>query len=263
MRTGLKVVSPELAKEYLKANRKNRPVRKHLVDWIAEQIERGEWRVSHQGIAFDKNGDLIDGQHRLMAIAKAGVPVEIVVSTGVDPAAFQVIDCGQRRTTADLTGLDKRVADPLRLAAMINRPNRKGRPTASEVLEIADTSIGNNLKKLVEHCGATKTYFSSAGIKLSAATILTEGVDFDYVAGQYRAFLTGDVLKMSPISRSLYKQVAQRYVEVFRGGAYPHIARGLKVFDPLFCQNTVLKVTTSEIEKAPFRIIDSIRKAQP
>jgi len=34
---------------------------------FAEAMRRGEWMVTHQGIAFDTQGVLVDGQHRLAA----------------------------------------------------------------------------------------------------------------------------------------------------------------------------------------------------
>jgi hypothetical protein len=37
--------------------------------------------VTHQGIAFDTQGVLVDGQHRLAAIIEADRPVELTVFT--------------------------------------------------------------------------------------------------------------------------------------------------------------------------------------
>ena len=39
--------------------------------WIARDMKAGHWRLTHQGIAFDPAGVLIDGQHRLWAIVES------------------------------------------------------------------------------------------------------------------------------------------------------------------------------------------------
>jgi hypothetical protein len=53
------------------------PLSKRTVRDFAEAMRRGDWRLTHQGIAFDASGALVDGQHRLAAIVEADVPVEI------------------------------------------------------------------------------------------------------------------------------------------------------------------------------------------
>ncbi|HEY2041129.1 MAG TPA: hypothetical protein VGH11_00540 [Jatrophihabitans sp.] len=71
------------AAELLEANTTNRPLSMPVVRGFAEAMGRGEWLVTHQGIAFDVNGVLVDGQHRLAAIIAADVPIELTVFTEV------------------------------------------------------------------------------------------------------------------------------------------------------------------------------------
>lgn len=94
-------VSPELAAEWLTRNTGNRPLSKSAVQQLVGRIQRGEWQLTHQGIAFDEDGALIDGQHRLAAIAKAGVTVPLTVTHGVPRTAFTVMDTGRKRTGRD------------------------------------------------------------------------------------------------------------------------------------------------------------------
>jgi hypothetical protein len=94
-------ISPAKAHEYLANNINNRPVRLSSVEQLAGIIERGEWRVTHQGIALDKTGKLLDGQHRLLAIIRANKAVDMLVTTGLDAATFGVIDCGRVRSFSD------------------------------------------------------------------------------------------------------------------------------------------------------------------
>jgi hypothetical protein len=68
-------VTPALAASCLDKNENNRPVNWNYVSQLARDMVAGRFAVAHQGIAFDTNGKLIDGQHRLWAIIEADVPV--------------------------------------------------------------------------------------------------------------------------------------------------------------------------------------------
>lgn len=107
--TVLETVTPEIAAEYLTHNTSNRRMRQQWVDYLARAIEDGDWFVTHQGIAFNCDGTLQDGQHRLLAIIKAGKPVQMMVTRGLPSEAMQAVDNGARRTDADafkLLGFD-------------------------------------------------------------------------------------------------------------------------------------------------------------
>lgn len=85
-------ITPELAAKLLKEfNYNNRNINEIRARLYAEQMKAGKWRLTHQGIAFAKNGHLIDGQHRLEAVVRANIPVDMWVffncqnnSIGVD-----------------------------------------------------------------------------------------------------------------------------------------------------------------------------------
>lgn len=92
------LVSPEKAAEYMKRNHpRNRPLTKSRVLGFAEEMKAGRWRKTHQGVAFDRAGQLIDGQHRLQAVVESGVSVWLMVVRGIEDAAFDVMDTGQGR----------------------------------------------------------------------------------------------------------------------------------------------------------------------
>jgi hypothetical protein len=93
-------IGPDIAKKYLEHNRCNRPLSKTHKDRLAKAIKDGEWFLTHQGIAFDQNSDLVDGQHRLAAIVDAGVCVPIMVSRGVDGKQY-IDSCLRVRSTSD------------------------------------------------------------------------------------------------------------------------------------------------------------------
>lgn len=99
--TLLETVTPAIAKRYLQNNPKNRLFKPRLVEQLARDIADGDFHLTHQGIAFADNGDLLDGQHRLMAIVKADKPVQLYVTRSLPAEAMNIIDVGSKRTHAD------------------------------------------------------------------------------------------------------------------------------------------------------------------
>lgn len=67
-------------------------------------MKAGHWRETHQPIAFDHDGVLIDGQHRLSAIIHAGVPVTLSAVYDADASTMAVVDTGRGRTPGQILG---------------------------------------------------------------------------------------------------------------------------------------------------------------
>lgn len=88
-------ITPAMAEFILKEyNKGNLPLSKANVNVFAKIISEGRFKTTTQGIAFDGTGRLVDGQHRLAGIVKAGRAVDIRVSFNEHPDAFLVIDGG-------------------------------------------------------------------------------------------------------------------------------------------------------------------------
>lgn len=65
-------VTPELAMEWLEYNfENNRSIKRSYVEKLKLEMTSGSFKVTHQAIAFDEGGKLIDGQHRLTAIMES------------------------------------------------------------------------------------------------------------------------------------------------------------------------------------------------
>lgn len=99
------LVTPDLAQEWLERNPNNRNVVAFRVSSYASQMTAGSWKLTHQGIAFDENGNLVDGQHRLRAVVESGVSVRFWVFRGVSREAMIAIDVGKTRTASDAFSL--------------------------------------------------------------------------------------------------------------------------------------------------------------
>jgi len=103
MEVSMVKITPELAESWLSKNAEfQRKLRPSIVDRYARDMERGEWVSTHQGIAFDCNGRLIDGQHRLAAIVKSGMTIEMPVARNTAARAYDHVDLGFSRKTSDV-----------------------------------------------------------------------------------------------------------------------------------------------------------------
>lgn len=95
------IITPETAKEWLSNNTNNRSLSSPRVDQYADDMRKGNWNASHQGIAFYEDGTLADGQHRLHACVKSGKTLETFVAFGIPRVAASGIDCHRARRMDD------------------------------------------------------------------------------------------------------------------------------------------------------------------
>jgi hypothetical protein len=145
-------ITPELAKRYLARNVANRNLRESTVRAYEVDMRAGNWVATHQGIAFNDRGDLIDGQHRLTAIARSGVTVRMLVTRGIpseqgNTKTMDTVDRGAGRSIADQLKLQHGFKNPYRdvgaanaIGMMICGPdkNRTRKSTVSQVLQVLE-----------------------------------------------------------------------------------------------------------------------------
>lgn len=98
---GIETITPQTAATWLKANRLNRPVRAAHVTFLAREMQEHRWMLNGQAIIICDNEDVLDGQHRLLAIIESGETIRSLVIYGVKREAFKTIDTGIVRTAAD------------------------------------------------------------------------------------------------------------------------------------------------------------------
>jgi hypothetical protein len=99
-------VTPIQAALILEANSHNRRLSNAQFDLVMGILMRGEWKRTHQGIAFYADGDLMDGQHRLGSCVITGIPLSpIMISGGYSKEDNDAIDAGAKRTAADAAAL--------------------------------------------------------------------------------------------------------------------------------------------------------------
>jgi len=99
----------------------NRPTSTRLINGYAVEMLKGRWHLTHQGIGFDVNGHLVDGQQRLMALVQAAtigamdgdkeyssdpkLKIKSQVTYGLDPAVFPYLDRGKTRTSDQILAM--------------------------------------------------------------------------------------------------------------------------------------------------------------
>lgn len=230
MKTELVQVSPAKAREWLKANTNNRPVRRDRVEAMRQAWDRGEWKVTHQGIAFGRDGVLKDGQHRLLFISELpdNARVPILVTNGLDNDAFGVIDVGVRRNAADELHIGPGKAAVANTVATIYNGNQKFGITTPYLVPFVEF-VSGHYDRLIAFCGTTRPIWSSAPVRAAAIIQMARGHNFDFVCSIYRSLVMRDAESMTPAARSLFNQV----LDGKAGGARSTdlFVRALRVFD--------------------------------
>lgn len=131
MRIVEEMITPDRAKNYLKKNiDKNRPITQGRVDGYASDMLNNRWLDTGDPIKFNTKDQMFDGQHRLLAIILADVPVSMHVAYDVSEEAFPVIDTGRSRTFGNALGFEG-ISDPNRVAGVVKGYLmwKKGAPT--------------------------------------------------------------------------------------------------------------------------------------
>lgn len=106
VRAWVEEVTPSVAEKWMARNTRNRKLKPRTVGKLAAELREGRWRLTPDAIAFDVDGTLINGQHRLAAIATAGVAGSCLVAHGLEPDAFIVTDDGVKRKFSDVLEID-------------------------------------------------------------------------------------------------------------------------------------------------------------
>ena len=102
--SGIEIVTPALAMEWL--TMPGKPTNRHLgpahLAGLRADMELGHWSLTHQGIAFDWNGHLRDGHHRLEALIEADMTIAMFVTRGLDPESIVDADRMKVRRVNDV-----------------------------------------------------------------------------------------------------------------------------------------------------------------
>jgi hypothetical protein len=191
IQTSIVYITPEMAGEMLKRNTNNlRRIERPRVAFYVAQIKANKFRTTHQGIAFHKDGRLVDGQHRLAAIYESGIGVWLQVTDGLEDEDVVVLDQNRVRRSCDIARSLGRSETQTQFAIariLLTGPAPRGYLPITDLLEVID--------------------------KLRA------GIEFATEGGNFRGF-TSHV--RAPIARAFYTEDADRigeFKQVFSDGS--------------------------------------------
>ena len=243
MKTEKIFLTAEKAADLLKANTQNRTVRKSHVEGLRMAFERGEYVMTHQGIAFDEEGTLLDGQHRLLAISQVpDLVFPILMTTGLPrKESFGVIDtAAANRNVADVLGMNrKRVEVGTFLARTYSGKTGGLTPTfCRPFVELTAPHVD----ELQTFCSSTCRTWSSAPVRAAAVINLLRGVSTDYVKLIYRSMVLADFESMPAVARSLFRSHLTGKVRA--GNGLDIFARSLKAFDPKNENNSKIVISS-------------------
>lgn len=107
----VRALKPADARFLLGTNTHNRTARTRITEVYATDMKSGRWVYAAEPIKFSVDGVLLDGQHRLIALASLvdsdpDLEIDFMLVTGLDHQAQSVMDQGAKRTAGDNLGLE-------------------------------------------------------------------------------------------------------------------------------------------------------------
>ena len=243
MKTQIEIITPRLAEAYLTCCPPfQRKVRSQWVDSLSKMIKEGSFLLTHQGIAFDVSNNLIDGQHRLLAIIQADKNVEMMVTRNVSDQAWHGTDQGVVRKVQEFTTLNKRLGETCRFIAKLLFGEQ--RPSAALLEKIGGSKLGRKINEIYQFTPTCKRYYSqSPMLAMAALRACTDGGD--YAKNQYRALVLQDYDLMSASAKSLCRQVNSKLA---KSSGTDLIVRAFKVFDINKQDLTRISITDDEMK---------------
>lgn len=164
-----RIITPQAAAEYLAKTRGNRPTSEAVVRQLVSLILAGHW-VPDLGdaIAFDAEGRLANGHHRLTAISRAGLSVICRVEPCISEEHLLLLDqVGRTRSGRDVVTMVDRDQLATRRAPILTALLRVGRRSSAGLT----APLYRRMLALVgaEHVDAASVARRGRGVQLRAA----------------------------------------------------------------------------------------------
>jgi hypothetical protein len=171
-RIELVYLSPELAATLLaNPHPLQRPINLRKAESICDDIGNGRWRLTHQGIAVNSQGQVLDGRTRLTAIVRAGRTVPIYIHWDAPDETMPFIDIGVTRSvpqTAKAMGLEG-VSNALAAIAravelgFAGESGRRGRLSHQRQIE-AVLKHREAIEFVLQHLSTRRRHFGRAAV---------------------------------------------------------------------------------------------------
>ena len=258
-------ISPQLAELMLaRAN----PANRNNPDWriaeVAAAIQRGEWTLTHQGIAFSCDGILLDGHTRLRAIIKAQKTVCMLVTFGLPRDSAIAMDSGKNRSVSDVFHLKNHLGQTLRLAAALG--SGFGRVTNRQVELLVNTDLRAAVEIFVESPNSKAKYIGASASILALAILYCLNDGFpdrqEYILEQFRIACRADFANATMRVNALMKQILTGTINAV-GGSNDIYARVWKAFDPDARDKSTLIVNSGDVRRVRIVMRDYLLSIAP
>lgn len=190
----LEAITPDIAAMWLReCNNGNRAIKQGVVKKYAQDIIEGNWRITHQCIAFDSTGHLVDGQHRLSAVVLACQPIEAYIARyeTVEEAMKLPIDMQAKRAVFDVLHVSRRDQET---CSALHRVLCPGVLPSMATLEKIINGLRNELDAVHGCLTGTVKYRSAAPARAAILLLLREFPErSDEFCRLYRAFVSMDL----------------------------------------------------------------------
>lgn len=256
MKTQTTLITPAIALHILTRNHCNRAVRKSWVTQLAGRIKRGEWKLTHQGIALSKDNILLDGQHRLLAIVEANTSLSLMVTTDMDDDVFGTLDDGAKRNLADHTQWNVKTAEAVRFVTRI--AVGASSPSAAQCRRVGESGFADLHDELLTYSSTNLAYYSTAPMRSAAVILVMLGASKSYVFNVYKALLAQQFDSLPEIAHSLIRQVTSKSAS--SGAPTNVLARGLKVLNPAHQGTRRLTTNDDDITSALAMVRSALSK---
>ena len=187
-------ITPDQATEWLDKAGRNRKLSNRVVNKYAAAMSRGDWLVTSQGICFDEFGKLIDGQHRLSAIAASGKTIRMLVIKATTGRSQLVLDQGWSRRPHDQIALREGwEVKPLHIAIAKSMITGTGGP-GETIRRLISTDIQQLDRFYVRHHKAIE---SVAHYTMGKHTPIKGVTIAPVIAPMARAFYTAEIEQLT------------------------------------------------------------------
>lgn len=224
---GWHTATPELALSWLKRNRKNRHVSFRRLCYYATQMTQDAWKETGQPIIFTSDGELLDGQHRLWAIALSHRSIRIYVIADV-PAQkdlFAYVDDVSPRSpqdamqTAGMNGLARHIKSAIKVlqqwdSGNLDRKRRNARAMfISPVQYLTAARESETVRTVTEvlynhHASVVRSYGKPDGVLTALCAKVYENCGMETLDNFLKEFVRPDLTDTSAI------EALSRYYEL-------------------------------------------------
>lgn len=211
-------ITPVLAEQYLAKNTHNRGTKLTNLKKVARALENGEWKLNGEAIKIATDGTILDGQHRLLAIASTGIPMTTLIIRGLAKESQETMDGGSPRAANDVLKL-RGEPNSVILAAVAKKIaaynayglkpaiNNHGIVTTAEITSVVDSTPG-----IRELAMRAKKVASMSGLTGSLAGLLIhvfEAINPDDAEFFFDRLTTGEMLGQGDPIYELRRSLSQ------------------------------------------------------